>query len=187
MWSNSVKIRLMVSSSRMDRSCPVRSPLTLAAVVAEPGGGWPGDPASRSTPVAGNIHDVRRLADSAATVEHISARSSVCRACPRLVAWREKVASQKRAAFTGEPYWGRPIVGFGEDRPRLLVLGLAPAAHGGNRTGRVFTGDRSGDWLIAAMHRAGFANKPTSVTADDGVQLKHARIVAAVGRRAPRD
>jgi len=149
-----------------------------------PGSGWPGDPATPATPVARNAAEVRNLAASAGSLAEVAARESVCRACDRLVRWREEVALARRRSFRHEVYWGRPVPTWGDDRPAILILGLAPAAHGGNRTGRIFTGDRSGDVLFASLWRCGLASQPTSVAADDGQWLVSARMSAVV-RCAP--
>ncbi len=153
-----------------------------------PGTGWPDDPATATTPVAGTAAAVRRLSVTDDLLE-LDARVSVCAACPRLVTWREDVARDKRASFAEQPYWGRPIAGWGapthgEGEARVLVVGLAPAANGGNRTGRVFTGDSSGDWLFASLHRVGLATRERSEHAGDGQALVQARMVATV-RCAP--
>src|ERR1700757_4645108 len=138
-----------------------------------PGSGWPGDPATPHTPVAADAAQVSELAAQAGSISELDAVISVCRACPRLVSWREEVAVIKRKAFADQPYWGRPVPGWGAERPRLLIVGLAPAAHGANRTGRMFTG-----------YRAGLVNQPTSVDAADGLRTNKIRIVAPV-RCAP--
>ncbi len=161
---------------------PAASEATRGPVA--PGTGWPGDPATAATPVAHGAAEVRELAAGAPTLPELVARQSVCRACPRLVEWREEVARVRRRSFAGEQYWGRPIPGWGDDEPQIVILGLAPAAHGGNRTGRVFTGDRSGDFLFASLYRCGLAASPVSVHAGDGQRLLHSRMVAAV-RCAP--
>src|SRR5690625_3802991 len=159
----------------------------LFASPVVPGTGWPGDQATPETPVATSAAQVTELAAGARDVTELVAPTTVCQACPRLVDWREEVAETRQKSFADQPYWGRPIASSGVEEPEIAVIGLPPSAHGRNRTGRQCTRDPSGHWIFAALHRAGFANQPTSVDAADGLELEHVRMIPAVHCAPPQN
>ena len=152
-----------------------------------PGSGWPDDPAALDTPVARTPSQVRRASARMDFLPKLDAHVSVCRACPRLVKWREDVAANKRRAYLDQPYWGRPVTSLGPADAWLGVVGLAPAAHGGNRTGRMFTGDRSGDWIHRALHRAGLSSLPAPQNAGDGLELNGIRLIQPIHCAPPQN
>lgn len=180
---DTLRIFARVTDTRYKRVMPEPHPITGQSFESPvpPGIGWPGDPATAQTSVAKTPAAVRRLARSAGSIAELDALVSVCRACPRLVAWREEVATTgRRRSYADEPYWGRPAASFGDPDATRLIVGLAPAANGANRTGRMFTGDRSGDWLFGALYRGGFATRASSVAAGDGLELHGIRMTAPV-------
>ncbi|HIW95645.1 MAG TPA: uracil-DNA glycosylase, partial [Candidatus Corynebacterium gallistercoris] len=159
----------------------------LFASPVPPGTGWPEDPATPSTPASATPEDIAARATEARTPDELQEFVSVCAACPRLVQWREELAVTKRAAFADQPYWSRPVPSFGAADSRRVIVGLAPSAHGSNRTGRNFTGDPAGEWLYRALFKAGACTAPRSVAAGDGMELTEARIIPPVHCAPPKN
>lgn len=175
----------MVEDDRRLLPHPVTGELFASPV--PPGMGWPEDPASPSTPVCMTDEDIASRAAVARTPAELQKFVSVCGACSRLVEWREELAVKKRATFKDQPYWSRPVPSFGNPGSRRVIVGLAPSAHGSNRTGRNFTGDPAGEWLYRALYKAGACSAPRSVATGDGMELRQARIIPPVHCAPPQN